>query len=94
MISALRTVVVLVLLAVAAPAVFAQPPSPERQEQYVPVDTLPQQEQMPAAPLLIAAYVIVLVVFFVYVFSLARRLSSVQREIDRLEADVRKAGRR
>ena len=32
----------------------------------MPVDSLPQQEQMPAAPLLIGAYSFVLVAFFVY----------------------------
>jgi CcmD family protein len=95
MISALRTVLVLVLLAAAmAPAVSAMQPLPERQEQYVPLDQLPPQDQMPAAPLLITAYVVVIVVFFVYVFSVGRRLTVVQREIERLDADLRKSGKR
>jgi CcmD family protein len=95
MISPLRTVLVLVLLcAAAAPSVFAMQPTPERQEQYVPLDQLPPQEQMAAAPLLITAYVVVIVVFFVYVFSVARRLTVVQREIERLDADLRKSGKR
>ena len=95
MISALRTVLVLVLLAAAtAPAVSAMQPLPERQEQYVPLDELPPQDQMPAAPLLITAYVVVIVVFFVYVFSVGRRLTVVQREIERLDADLRKSGKR
>ena len=59
MMSALRTVLALVLLAAAAaPAVSAMQPLPERQEQYVPLDQLPPQEQMAAAPLLITAYVV------------------------------------
>jgi hypothetical protein len=66
---------------------------PPRQEVYVPVDSLPQQEQMPAAPLLIGAYSFVLVVFFVYLVSVARRMQLVQREIERLERDVKKPGR-
>jgi CcmD family protein len=94
MITALRTVLVLVLLAAAAPAVLAMQPTPERQEQYVPLDQLPPQEQMAAAPLLITAYVVVIVVFFVYVFSVARRLTVVQREIERLDADLRKSAKR
>ena len=94
MISTLRTLTVLVVLAAAAAPAFAMQPTPERQEQYVPLDQLPPQDQMPAAPLLIAAYVIVLVVFFVYVFSVARRLTVVQREIERLDADIRKSAKR
>ena len=95
MTSLFRIALALVLLAaLAAPSVFAMQPTPERQEQYVPLDQLPPQEQMPAAPLLIAAYVVVLVVFFVYVFSVARRLTVVQREIERLDADIRKSGKR
>jgi CcmD family protein len=95
MMSALRTCIALVfLVAAVAPSVFAMQPPPERQEQYVPLDQLPPQEQMAAAPLLIGAYVVVIVVFFVYVFSVARRLTVVQREIERLDSDIRKSARR
>ena len=74
----------------AAPS-FAQ--QPQQQTEFVPVDSLPQAEQMPAAPLLIGAYVVVLVSFFVYLLSVARRMQKVQTEIERLEADMKKAGR-
>jgi len=74
----------------AAPS-FAQ--QPQQQTEFVPVDSLPQAEQMAAAPLLIAAYVVVLVSFFVYLLSVARRMQKVQTEIERLEADMKKAGR-
>jgi CcmD family protein len=50
---------------------------------------LPPQEQLPAAPLLIGAYVFVLAVLFVYVFSVARRLTNVQRELDRLDTTIK-----
>ena len=76
----------------AAPS-FAQQPPPERQSEYVPVDSLPQKEQVPAAPLLIGAYVVVLVAFFVYLLSVARRLQKVQAEITRLETDMKRSGR-
>lgn len=71
---------------------FAQQP-PQQQSEFVPVDSLPQQERMPAAPLLIAAYVVVLVAFFVYLLSVAKRLQKVQSEIERLETDMKRAGR-
>jgi CcmD family protein len=65
-----------------------EPPS-----EFTPIDQLPPTEPFPAAPLLIAAYAVVLVVLFVYLLSVARRLSVVQREVERLEADVRRTGR-
>jgi CcmD family protein len=78
------------VLACVGSAAAQQPP---RQEVYVPVDSLPQTEQMPAAPLLIGAYCFVIVVFFAYLLSVARRLQAVQREIERVETDLRKPGR-
>ena len=41
-------------------------------------------------PLLIAAYSLVVVGLFVYVLSVARRLRHVQRELSRLEADLKR----
>jgi CcmD family protein len=42
---------------------------------------------------LIGAYVFVLAVLFVYVFSVARRLTNVQRELDRLDTTIKQGGR-
>jgi CcmD family protein len=71
--------------------VFAQTKQPD--ELFLPLDKLPPTEQFPAARLLIAAYVVVIVVLFLYLLSVARRLSSVQREVERLETDVKRTGR-
>jgi CcmD family protein len=79
------------MCATAAPLLAQQPP--ERQSEYVPVDSLPPQEQMPAAPLLVSAYAVVIVAFFVYLMSVARRMQKVQREIERLETDMKRSGR-
>jgi CcmD family protein len=46
------------------------------------------------APLLIGAYVFVLVALGVYLLSLARRLTAVQREVSRLEHDLKQSGPR
>jgi CcmD family protein len=70
---------------------FAQTKQPD--ELFLPLDKLPPTEQFPAARLLIAAYVVVIVVLFLYLLSVARRLNTVQREVERLEADVKRAGR-
>ena len=79
------------LLLVSGGAVFAQQPAaPEQQGEFLPIDQLPPQDQLPAAPLLITAYAVVFVGFFGYVLSVARRLGTVQREIERLEADIKR----
>jgi CcmD family protein len=88
-------VVVLALLCLGAlpvqSSLYAQQPT--QQEEFFPADQLPPTEQIPAARLLIAAYAIVLVVLFLYVVTVARRLTAVQDEIQRLESDVKRAGR-
>ena len=71
--------------------VSAQPS--EQTKEYTPISELPPTEQIPAARLLVAAYSFVLVAVFLYVVSVARRLTAVQREVERLEADVKRTGR-
>lgn len=66
---------------------------PEQQGEFVPLDQLPPQEQLPAAPLLVGAYVFVMLALFAYLFSVARRLKTVEREVERLEGDVRRGAR-
>ena len=72
--------------------VSAQQP-PEQTKQYKPISELPPAEQLPAGRLLVGAYAFVIVGLFLYVVSVARRLTTVQREVERLEADVKRTGR-
>jgi CcmD family protein len=65
----------------------------EPDDPFIALDQLPPAEQMAAAPLLVAAYSVVLIVLFLYLLSVARRLNVVQREVDRLEADVKRTSR-
>lgn len=82
-------------------SVVAQQPSPQssptspptQQSEFIPIDQLPPQEQLAAAPLLIGAYVFVLAVLFLYVLSVARRLTNVQRDLDRLDTTIKQGGR-
>jgi CcmD family protein len=67
-------------------------PSPEQQSEFVPISELPPQDQLPAAPLLVAAYAVVWLALFGYLYSVARRLRVVQREVERLESDLTKRG--
>jgi len=71
---------------------LAQAP-PAQQEGFVPIDQLPPQEQYAAAPLLVGAYSFVLVMLFGYMVSVSRRLGTIQREMDRLAADVKRSGK-
>jgi len=83
----------LLLVGSAAPLVQAQsapasqaPPTTAAQEEYLPIDQLPESEKLPAAPFLIAAYIVVWGVLLIYVFTLWKRLG-------RVEADLREARR-
>ena len=73
-------------------AVLAQG-QPKQQEAFTPIDQLPPQEQLPAAPLLVGAYVFVLLTLFGYMFMMSRRMTVIQREVDRLQTDVKRSGR-
>jgi hypothetical protein len=83
----------LAALCVTVPALAAQNPPPKQQSEYIPIKDLPPEDQLPAAPLLITAYSFVLIVFFLYVVSLARRLTNVQRDVDRLGATLKQSGK-
>jgi CcmD family protein len=83
----IRTILVaLLLLAGASSAAFAQPqqPSPAN-EGFVQANDLPPTEQLPAAPLVVAAYTIFLVLIVGYLWSIARRLNTVEKEMRLLE---------
>ena len=87
-----KRVLLAILLAGAALGVpvGTQQPEPKQQEEFIPIDQLPPQDQLPAAPLLVTAYSFVVLALFAYVVSVARRLGVVQRELDRLQTDVKR----
>jgi CcmD family protein len=72
------------------PAVWAQTASPQpkpQQEEFVPLDQLPPEAELPAAPMVVAAYAFIWVAFLVYVISLVRRVRRVEGELQRLERE-------
>ena len=71
----------------------AQEPGQKPPDEFVPIDQLPPEEKLPAAPLLVSAYVIVTLALFAYMYSLSRRLGAVKGEITRLESDLKRSGR-
>jgi CcmD family protein len=65
----------------AAPVVAqAQPPTPA-QEGFLPIDQLQPKEQLPAAPLVMAAYAVAWMAVFAYVWSIWRRLGQVEKDL-------------
>ncbi len=85
----------LLLLVACAPlmAQQPQPAPPAATDEFVPISQLPAQDQLPAAPLLVTAYAFVWVALFGYLLSVGRRLTKVQREVDRLESDIARGTR-
>ena len=69
------------LLLSAGPA-LAQPP---QQNEFVPVNTLPPSDQLPSAPLLVAAYSFVWLATMFYLWTIWRRLGKVEAELQALE---------
>jgi hypothetical protein len=78
------------MLLLAAP-LFAQPP--EGQSEFVPVNGLPDSEKLPAAPLLVVAYAVFLVLMVFYVWTVWRRLNKVEADMHALEQRTVKGGR-
>ena len=83
----MRTLYVTVLLLMNA-TLFAQPGQP--QSDFQPVPEIPASEQMPSAPLVIAAYAFVWLAFIVYVWMMWRKLGKVEQELQTLSTQIGK----
>lgn len=79
------------IVTMAAPA-FAQ--APAGQGEFVPMNSLPPADQLPAAPLLVAAYAFVWVALAVYLWSIWSRLGRVERDIQALRQQRSRGGPR
>jgi len=62
----------------------------EPQSEFVPVTEIPASEQLPSAPLVIAAYAFVWLAFAVYVWMMWRKLGKVEQELGALSAQISK----
>lgn len=81
----MKILYLLVLLLMNAVA-FAQP----GQSEFQPVTEVPASEQMPSAPLVIAAYAFVWLAFMVYAWMMWRKLGKVEQELQTLSAQIGK----
>lgn len=79
---------------IGTPLLAMQPPTGAATDGFVPIDTLPPQEQLPAAPLLVTAYAFVWVLLMLYLWSIAKRLRKVESEVETLERKAAGAARR
>jgi CcmD family protein len=75
-----RLLIALTSVALLSSSAFALQP-PAGQGGFVPVDTLPPGDQLPAAPLLITAYAFVWVAVMFYLWTIWRRLNKVETEM-------------
>jgi CcmD family protein len=66
-----------------------QPPRQQTPDEFVPIDELPPEEQMPAAPMVVAAYAFVWVAFVAYIFTLVKRVKRVEADLRALEQERR-----
>ena len=62
----------------------------EPQSEFIPVKEIPASEQLPAAPLVIAAYAFVWIAFLAYIWLMWRRLGKVEQELSTLSAQLSK----
>jgi CcmD family protein len=69
-----------------------QPQGQRPQDEFVPVRDLPQQDQLPAAPLLVAAYIVVWLTLLVYLWTIWRRLGKVDQELAALTRRLSEQG--
>lgn len=79
--SLLLVAVVFGLVAGGGTAAAQEGRAPAGQEEFVPISELDDVEQLPAAPLVIAAYAAIWLGVFVYLWSIWRRLGAVDREL-------------
>ena len=80
----LHLTILFLALTVAVPAVAPAQPTPSPDE-FVPMSEVPPEEQIPAINLVAAAYGLVWLALFGYVWSLGRRLQQAETDIARLE---------
>jgi hypothetical protein len=78
------------LIALAAAPMFAQP----GQDGFVQVTGAPPGEQIPAAPLVISSYAFFLVLLFVYLWTIWRRIGKVEADMRALERRQPDGGQR
>jgi CcmD family protein len=81
-----RTAIVTLALTTALPVASAAqtgppPATTAAQDEYVPIDQLPDEDKLPAGPFLVGAYTVAWLAILVYLWMLWRRLGKVEQEL-------------
>ena len=71
------------------PASQSRPAPPAAQDEFVPMAELPPDEQLPAVPLVFIAYGLIWLGVLVYVMTIWRRQTAVQKELEALKRQLR-----
>ena len=79
-------IIYLIVLVLMNAVAFAQP----GQSEFQPVTEIPASEQLPSAPLVIAAYAFVWLAFMFYIWTMWRKLGKVEQELNTLSAQIMK----
>ena len=79
------------LMQAAQPDSASQPRTarPAAQDEYVPLSELPPDEQLPAVPLVFIAYGLIWLAVLVYVITIWRRQSAVEKELEVVKRQLR-----
>jgi len=85
-----RTLCACLSMALWSVSLLAQP----GQEGFAPVTGAPASEQIPAAPLVISSYAFFLVLLFVYLWTIWRRIGKVEADMRNLERRQSDGGQR
>ncbi len=86
--------IVALLVLAAAPALAQSQPPQSAQEGFVPIDELDDpKEELPATPLVAAAYGIAWAAVLLYVWSVWRRLNHVERELQEVSRRLQPGAR-
>ena len=75
-----------------APAADAAQPQQTAQDGFVPMNDIPTEERLPAAPLLAAAYAVVWAIAIGYLWTIWRRLGTVEQELAEVSRRISERG--
>ena len=79
--SSVVSLVLVGLLLISGDILGAAQPTEAAQDGFVPMGEIPPEDQLPAAPLLVAAYAVVWALAIGYLWTIWRRLGEVEREL-------------
>ncbi|HUR35494.1 MAG TPA: hypothetical protein VM032_16945 [Vicinamibacterales bacterium] len=79
-----RTWIALVSFVLLGASAFAQPPQTGSPDGFVPLNSLPPGEELPAARFVIAAYGFFLLLMLFYLWTIWNRLSKVEKDMQEL----------